>query len=148
MSVSHSFCSYMHAFSGKNLNAIFPIFILSLSAILLLFNNYLLPLPPFTLASLKTRSHNFPERNEGRKPFYSPSHCAMCCAKSHLTLCNLPVSSVHGIFQARILEWATISSSRGTSWPRDQACVYPCLLHCRRNFFFNLWATKEALSSH
>ena len=30
----------------------------------------------------------------------------------------LPGSSVHGIFQARILEWVAISS-RGSSWPRD-----------------------------
>ena len=30
-----------------------------------------------------------------------------------------PGSSVHGISQARILEWVAISSSRGSSWPRD-----------------------------
>ena len=34
--------------------------------------------------------------------------------------CSLPVSSVHGIFQARILEWVTIFSSWGSSEPRDQ----------------------------
>ena len=33
--------------------------------------------------------------------------------------CNLPVFSIHGISQARILEWVAISSSRGSSWPRD-----------------------------
>ena len=33
--------------------------------------------------------------------------------------CNLPGSSVRGIFQARILEWVTISFSRGSSQPRD-----------------------------
>ena len=38
--------------------------------------------------------------------------------------CSPPGSSVHGIFQARILEWAAISSSRGSSWPRDQTRVY------------------------
>ena len=37
--------------------------------------------------------------------------------------CSLPGSSVHGILQARILEWVAISSSRGSSWPRDQTCV-------------------------
>ena len=47
------------------------------------------------------------------------------CVQSYLTLCNsvdwsLPGSSVHGILQARILEWVSISSSRGSSWPRDQ----------------------------
>ena len=33
--------------------------------------------------------------------------------------CSLPGSSIHGIFQARILEWFAISFSRGSSWPRD-----------------------------
>ena len=37
--------------------------------------------------------------------------------------CRLPGSSVHGIFQARILEWVFISSSRGSSQPRDQTLV-------------------------
>ena len=51
----------------------------------------------------------------------------MCvCAQllSHVQLCNSmdnspPGSSVHGILQARILQWVPISSSRGSSWPRD-----------------------------
>ena len=33
--------------------------------------------------------------------------------------CSLPGSSVHGILQARILEWVAILSSRGSSPPRD-----------------------------
>ena len=33
--------------------------------------------------------------------------------------CSLPGSSIHGIFQARILEWVAISFCRGSSWPRD-----------------------------
>ena len=36
--------------------------------------------------------------------------------------CSPPGSSVHGIFQARILEWVAISSSRGFFRPRDQTC--------------------------
>ena len=49
-------------------------------------------------------------------------------AQSCLTLCDpmdcsLPGSSVHGIFQARILEWVVISCSRGSSWPRNQTCI-------------------------
>ena len=39
-------------------------------------------------------------------------------------LCSPPGSSVHGILQARILEWAAISSSRGSSWPRDQTHIF------------------------
>ena len=33
--------------------------------------------------------------------------------------CSLPGSSVHGVFQARVLEWGAISFSRGSSQPRD-----------------------------
>ena len=49
-------------------------------------------------------------------------------AQSYPTLCDpmdysLPSSSVHGIFQAIVLEWIAISFSRGSSRPRDQAQV-------------------------
>ena len=37
--------------------------------------------------------------------------------------CSLPGSSVHGILQARILEWVTMPSSRGSSQPRGQTWV-------------------------
>ena len=37
--------------------------------------------------------------------------------------CSLPISSLHGIFQARTLDWVAISSSRGSSQSRDQTCV-------------------------
>ena len=37
--------------------------------------------------------------------------------------CNPPGSSVHGIFQARILEWSAMPSSRGSFWPRDQTHI-------------------------
>ena len=50
-----------------------------------------------------------------------------------------PGSSVHGILQARILEWVAISFSRGSSWPRDRTQVSQIAGRC-----FNLWATREA----
>jgi len=37
--------------------------------------------------------------------------------------CSPPVSSVHGIIQARILEWVAIPFSRESSKPRDQTQV-------------------------
>ena len=37
--------------------------------------------------------------------------------------CSPPGPSVHGISQARILEWVPISFSRGSSWPRDQTHI-------------------------
>ena len=53
------------------------------------------------------------------------------CAESLqlcLTLCNpmdcsLPVPSVYGILQARILEWVAMPSSRELSQPRDRTCI-------------------------
>ena len=49
-------------------------------------------------------------------------------------LCDLmdrsqPGSSVHGVIQARMLEWVAMPSSRGSSQPRDQARVPYGLLH-------------------
>ena len=55
--------------------------------------------------------------------------CSVCSgAQSCLSLCdpmdcNPPGSPDHGILQARILEWVTISSSRGSFQPRDQTRV-------------------------
>ena len=37
--------------------------------------------------------------------------------------CSPPGSSVHGVLQAKLLEWVAISSSRGSSRPRDQVYV-------------------------
>ena len=37
--------------------------------------------------------------------------------------CSPPGSSVHGVFQARVLEWVAISYSRGSSWSKDQTRV-------------------------
>ena len=38
--------------------------------------------------------------------------------------CSLPGSSVHGFSQARILEWVALSFFRGSSQPRDRACIF------------------------
>ena len=52
--------------------------------------------------------------------------CPVLCAQSCLTFCSpmdgsSPGSSVHGIFQARILEWVAIPSSRESSQPRSKS---------------------------
>ena len=62
------------------------------------------------------------------EPSFLLMFCYCLVAKSCLTLCDPmdcspSVSSVHGNFQARILEWVTISFSRGSSRLSDQACV-------------------------
>ena len=51
--------------------------------------------------------------------------------------CSLP-GSIHGIFQARILEWVAISFSRGSSRPRDRTQVSRLVGRC-----FTIWATRE-----
>ena len=53
---------------------------------------------------------------------------ACSVAKSYPALfdimdCRPPGSAVHRIFHARMLEWFAISSSRGTSQPRNQPCI-------------------------
>ena len=58
------------------------------------------------------------------------------------TLCNLvafslPGSSVHGILQARILEWAAFSFSRGSYWLSDWTQV-----SCITGRFFTIWDTR------
>ena len=70
-------------------------------------------------------------------------HCLV--AKSHPTLCDpmdccLLGSSVHGIFQARILEWVAISSARGSFQVRDQTCV-----SCIGRWILYCLATREAM---
>ena len=52
--------------------------------------------------------------------------------------CSLPGSSVHGIFQARILEWVAISFSRRSSRPRGWTRVSGIVGRC-----FTIWATRE-----
>ena len=65
---------------------------------------------------------------------------------SCIQLCNptdysLPGSSVHGILQARILEWVCHFLLQGSSWPRDWTRV-----SCIAGRFFTMWATREANS--
>ena len=52
--------------------------------------------------------------------------------------CSLSGSSVHGIFQARVLEWIAISFSRGSSRPRNHTLVSRIAGRC-----FTVWATRD-----
>ena len=53
--------------------------------------------------------------------------------------CNPSGSSVHGILQARILEWVAFPFSRGSSWPRGWTQVSRIVSR-----LFTVWATREA----
>ena len=89
-----------------------------------------------------------PQENEHSCLCYSVCVCVCVCVlvtQSCPTLCDLmdcspPGSSVHGTLQARILEWITISFSRGSSRPRDQT-----LVSCTAGRFFTAWVTREAI---
>ena len=62
-----------------------------------------------------------------------------CLTLSEPMDCSLPGSSVHGILQARMLEWVAIPSSRGSSQPRDQTQVSGI-----EGGFFTVGVTREA----
>ena len=64
-----------------------------------------------------------------------PQSCLTLCDQMD---CSLPGSSVHGVIQARIMEWVAISFSRGSSWPRDWTQV-----SCIVGRHFTIWATRE-----
>ena len=77
-----------------------------------------------------------------RKGSKLPSEVAQLC----LTLCDpmdcsLPGSSVHGVFQARVLECVAIAFSRRSSRPRDWTRVSRIIGRC-----FTVWATREVAS--
>ena len=66
----------------------------------------------------------------------TPKSCVRLCDSVD---CRLPGSSVHGILQARILEWIATPFFRESSWPRAQTRV-----SCTAGRFFNIWATRGA----
>ena len=75
--------------------------------------------------------------------------CICSVAQSCQTLCHpmdysLPGSSVHGIFPARILGQVAISSSRGSSQPRDQTHI-SCTLCPASGFFITELPEKPRL---
>ena len=89
--------------------------------------------------------------------------CVMCMCLVCQTLCNSMdcspwSSSVHGIFQAIMLEWVAISSSMGSSQPRDQTQISsaPCidrwmLYHCATleaniiKLLRQVWTSRELI---
>ena len=54
--------------------------------------------------------------------------------------CSLPGSSIHGILQARTLEWVAIPFSKGSFQPRNRSWVFFIA-----SWLFTVWATKETL---
>ena len=75
-------------------------------------------------------------RREKRGKVLVPQYCPTLCSPMD---CNSPGSSVHEIFQARMLEVVAISFSRAFSQPRDQTQV-----SYSAGGSFTIWATREA----
>ena len=73
---------------------------------------------------------------ERKKESEVAQSCATLCDPMD---CNLPGSSVYGIFQVRVLEWVALSFSRGSSQPMDRIRV--SLIAGR---FFTTWATTTS----
>ena len=72
--------------------------------------------------------------------YYTLSEVAQSCPTLCDSMdCSLSGSSIHGIFQARVLEWIAISFSRGSSWPRN-----PTPVSHIAGRHFTIWATREA----
>ena len=68
--------------------------------------------------------------------------CVSCSVVSHSATpmdYSPPGFSVHGVLQARILEWVATAFSRGSSQPRDQTHI-----SCIAGIFFTIWAIREA----
>ena len=79
------------------------------------------------------------EKNIFTMFYYFISEVAQSCPTLRDPVdCSPPGSSVHGILQARILEWVAISFSRGSSRPRDRTQVSRIA-----GGRFNCWATRE-----
>ena len=79
------------------------------------------------------------------RPFWCQVCVKVLAAQLCLTLCDPtdyspPGFSVHGISQARMLEWVATFFSRGSSWPRDLTWVSSI-----GGWFFANWTTKEVL---
>ena len=91
------------------------------------------------------------DKRKSKSDIYLPSESlqpAWCVLVAQLcpTLCDPmdyspPGSSVHGMLQARILEWAAVPFSRGSSPPRDRAQVSPIT-----GRFFTVWAICKSHS--
>ena len=91
---------------------------------------------------------NLPKNPRPRVVFLHVCVCAQSCPTLwDPMVCSPPGSSVHGILQARILEWVAISSSRAIQSPRIQSMDQTCISCTGQRILYH-WATWEDLSFH
>ena len=70
-----------------------------------------------------TDSVDMKEKKESEVTQSSPALCDP-------TACSPPGSSIHGIFQERVLKWVAVAFSRGSSLPRDRTWVSRIVGRC------------------
>ena len=98
-----------------------------------------------------------PKNKEARAKFYIKVKvlvAQLCLTLGDPMACSLPSSSVHGILQARILEWEAIPFSSGPCWLREWtqvSCIAGCVSHQESHKFhclpyarFSSWSLEEA----
>ena len=105
---------------------------------------YRFPAPSFSSSSYSLCNLHVKETYVCLVVFATPGFSLCLVAQSCPAVCDpmdfsLPGSSVHGILQARILEWVAMPTSRGSSQPRDHTQV-----SCIAGGFFTIWDTREA----
>ena len=111
----------------------------AISSIFSYLENYLISQKYAPLSDSIYHTHQASERGPWRHYEWSEwSRSVVCDSLPPHGLYSPPVSSAHGIFQARILGWVTISFSRRSFWPRDWTWV-SCIVGRR----FTIWATRE-----
>ena len=95
-------------------------------------------------------AHEFPQTSRSPSHVSSKPLCSCSVTQSCPTLCSSmdcspPGSSVHGIFQARILEWVSISFSRWSSWARDPTHV-SCISCISRKILYHEGSPSKPLA--
>ena len=100
--------------------------------------NFLKILLFFWLRHMALGNLKFTNR-DGTRALWEVQVTQLCPILCNLMDCSKPGSSVHGILQARILEWAAVPFSRGSSQHRDWTQVSGTA-----GRFFTVWATMEA----
>ena len=109
-------------------------------------NNVLLDFFHNLFVNTDFMTFNLSGQNNIRSIFILEKACMYaqsCPSLCDLMDCSLLGSAVHGIFQARTVEWVANSSSRGSLWPRDQTRV-SCVSYISRQILYHC-TTWEAL---
>ena len=112
------------AFVGKEMSLLFNMLSISLYWISLIWTSLVAQRLKCLPGMQETRVRSLGREDSLEKEMAAHfRHSQLCLALCDPMDCSLPGSSLHGILQARVLEWVAISFSRGSSQPRDRTRV-------------------------